>query len=108
MNPFQIITLIVLGSIGGAWSFGIPAKPEPVVQSGKAGLQVVKYSCSQVFKSENIIHLVTVIPRPKPLPQMSETFQAEPPAKKICKRGQKDWYYNKKKKRKMYRVRKEC
>lgn len=108
MNPFHIITLIVLGSLGGAWSFGIPAQPEPIEPISFS----IGYKCSEIIQSENVryvgVPVWKIVPRPKPIPQMSQIVQAEPKAKKICKRGQKEWYYNKKKKRKMFRIRKDC
>lgn len=108
MNPFQMITLIVMGTLGGAWSFGIPEKPEPIEPRSYS----IGYKCTEVIQSENVRYVGVptwkIVPRPKPLIQMSELVQAEPKAKKICRKGQRDWYYNKKKKRKMFRIRKEC
>lgn len=52
----------------------------------------------------------------KPLEEAKKPAEAKPKAKKAtkkkakakCRRGQREWYWNSKKKRKMYRIRKSC
>jgi len=117
MNPFPWITLVVIGVLGGAWTFGIPTKLEPIEPRSYS----IGYKCTEVIQSENVryvgVPVWKVIPRAKPLPQVSEIDQrvttrakTEPKVKKIkaCRKGQKIWYYNKSKKRKMFRIRKDC
>jgi hypothetical protein len=111
MNAVPFVASIGIAGMFGAWLFSIPGDPVPIV-----------YNCSEVIKSEDIRYVPVSAPIYKtpvqnvaaqtPLPvHKSEiaqaTEKAKPKIKSVCHKVRK-WYWNKKKKRKMYHFVKVC
>lgn len=115
----QYVALGIIAAVIGGFYFSIPAEspaPPPVV--------TVRYACSEVIRTEDIRFvqlnpaawetisaetLAAKAPLPLQKPKVETVEEKpEPKIKSVCRKGEKIWYYSKKLKRKMYRLRRSC
>lgn len=118
MNAVFLTAGMGIAALSGAWFFSIPAQTPPVKSVS---------NCAVVIKSEDIRYVPLnpvawekgdlqkfIIKTEAALPEAKvETPRAKasaaPKTKTVqCRRGEREWYYNATKKRKMYKIRKTC
>lgn len=91
--------------MSSAWIFSTDAKlPELEARQGP-----VIMACSEVIKSSDTRFVAQPFYVPVPVkPELPKMIAVESKPLKVCRRGERIWYYNKSKKRQMYRIRKDC